>query len=84
MYKYHCFSSDALETSPQTESPSACVTQELELPPPSSPPLLLRRHQAAPALIVRKKSRVQRSNSDPVLMDLAAKGSPPLALIINV
>ncbi|XP_075903327.1 endosomal transmembrane epsin interactor 1 isoform X2 [Nelusetta ayraudi] len=63
----------ASETSPQTESPSACVTQELELPPPSSPPLLLRRHQAAPALIARKKTRVQRSNSDPVLMDLAAK-----------
>lgn len=63
----------ASETSPETESPSACVTQELELPPPSSPPLLLQRHQAAPALLARKKARVQRSNSDPVLMDLAAK-----------
>ncbi|XP_068167195.1 endosomal transmembrane epsin interactor 1 [Antennarius striatus] len=52
------------DTSPQTASGSAAV------PPQAKPPPL--RH-LAPALIPRKKARIHRSSSDPVLMEITAK-----------
>lgn len=67
------------DTSPHIESPSPCVPllHQPQLPPPPTaptpPPQHLQRQQGAPALIPKKKARIHRSSSDPVLMDLTAK-----------
>lgn len=73
----------SLDTSPQIESPSSCIPplHQPQLPPPPTPPTPpppqhLQHQQGAPALISRKKTRIHRSSSDPVLMDLTAKGLP--------
>lgn len=72
----------SLDTSPQIESPSPCIPplHQPQLPPPPTPPTPSPQHlqhqQGAPALIPRKKTRIHRSSSDPVLMDLTAKGLP--------
>ncbi|XP_040025933.1 endosomal transmembrane epsin interactor 1 isoform X1 [Gasterosteus aculeatus] len=58
--------------SPQMVSASPGTNpQILPLPPPSPPPPP--QQQSSPALTPCRKVRIQRSNSDPVLMDLAAK-----------
>lgn len=58
--------------------------QILPLPPPSPPPPP--QQQSSPALTPCRKVRIQRSNSDPVLMDLAAKGwfVPPSVTLIEI
>lgn len=72
----------SLDTSPQIESPSPCIPplHQPQLPPPPTaptpPPQHLQHQQGAAALIPRKKTRIHRSSSDPVLMDLTAKGLP--------
>ncbi|KAM8887045.1 endosomal transmembrane epsin interactor 1 isoform 2-T2 [Spinachia spinachia] len=58
--------------SSQSVSASPSARAQILPPPPPPPPRLLQ--QSAAALTLCRKARIQRSNSDPVLMDLAAKG----------
>ncbi|XP_060893501.1 endosomal transmembrane epsin interactor 1 [Labrus mixtus] len=56
-------------TPPPPPPPQQCTPPpQLRNPSPRTPP-----QQHSPALIPRRKTRIHRSSSDPVLMDLAAK-----------
>ncbi|CAJ1068669.1 protein FAM189A2 [Xyrichtys novacula] len=66
--------------SPQTGSLSQGVPSSPPPPPPLPPPSL---QQCSPVLVPRRRMRIHRSSSDPVLLDLTAKvqssGDVPLA-----
>lgn len=65
--------------SPQTVPASPSVLPQAKPQPQPQPPPQQQQH--APAPIPWRRARIHRSNSDPVLMDIAAKGwlfSPPV------
>lgn len=70
------------DTTPQIASASAGVPLQAKPQPPAAPPPPpplppappQQQQQLAAAPVPWRKARIQRSNSDPVLMDLVAKG----------